>query len=208
MSWTREIGSLRQELREYAESLVARCFVWTFTANTSALGKQDQVETGDDDSNKGQRPVRRVEPFGLRSRVPAKQRSLSLRLGSSTVLYLGVASDGGYGPGDLADGELAIYSKNVPKALHAMDNGDVALASKAGQVVSVNGTDYVLPKWDVFYADFVTWVTTLNTFIGTVVPVTGATGGPAYATAIALPTSLIPKMAVPSNYKSAKAKNG
>jgi hypothetical protein len=136
------ISGLRRELRNYVDAALARMFVWTLTANTSALGNEDHVAQGDNDDNPtpGQRPVRRVEPFGMRSRPPAKQRSLSLRLGSSTVLYLGVASDGGYGPKDLADGEVVLYSKNVPQGVRLMDNGDVALTSKAGQVVSANGT--------------------------------------------------------------------
>ncbi len=203
--WTREVAALRQELRVLVTDAVARMFVWTLTANTSALGKEDQVQTGDDDSNKGQRPVRRVEPFGVRSRPPAKQRSLSLRLGSSTVIYLGIASDGGYGPGDLEDGETAVYSKNVEKALHAMDSGDVALASKAGQVVSINGTDYFMAKWEPFATVLKICTQAIaSSTIATDPATTLALANVIRAAFIALNTA----MASNSNYKSAKAKNG
>ncbi len=207
MSWTREGGLLRQELRAFVLDSVARLFVWTTTANSSALGKEDAVSTGDDDPNKGQRPVRRLEPFGVRSRPPAKQRSLSLRLGSSTVIYLGVASDGGYGPGDLEDGELAIFSKNVPKALHAKDSGDVALASKDGQVVSVNGTDYALPKWDDYIAAENTFVDTVAAI--TPIPVVGLPGAIAAITVIVNAAVAFKNARVAAaSYKSTKAKNG
>lgn len=203
--WTPGIGALRREMRAYAEALVARMFVWTVTANTSKLGKEDAVATGDDDPKKGQRPVRRLEPFGLRSRPPAKLRSLSLRLGSSTVIYLGVASDGGYGPGDLEDGELALFSKNVPKALHAKDSGDVALASKVGQVVSVNGTDYSLPTWDTFSDDLDSFLATVS---GITPPTTLLQVAAAIATIITAAADFASAKATAMNYKSTKAKNG
>lgn len=131
MSWMDEIRALRREVPVLIANAITRAFVWTTTANASELGKEDAVRLADDDSDQRQRPARRIEPFGFRSRPPAKQRCLSLRLGSSTVIYLGIASDGGYGPGDLEDGETAIYSKNVEKALHARTAGDVALNGDA-----------------------------------------------------------------------------
>ncbi|MEO9192164.1 MAG: hypothetical protein ABI445_00775 [Polyangia bacterium] len=201
------ISGLRRELRNYVDAALARMFVWTLTANTSALGNEDHVAQGDNDDNPtpGQRPVRRVEPFGMRSRPPAKQRSLSLRLGSSTVLYLGIASDGGYGPKDLADGEVVLYSKNVPQGVRLMDNGDVALASKAGQVVSVNGTTYAMPKWDDYSTD-------LDTLIGAVAGMPVAVNlfdaitnmNTIRAAFTAFQTAKLAAL----DYKSTKAKNG
>lgn len=71
------------------------------------------------------------------------------------------------------------------------------------------GNGHPLPLWDTFLTDFVAWVSVLNTLIGTLVPGTGATGGPAYASAIALPASLIVKLALPTSpYESTKVKNG
>lgn len=158
-----DLAALRRELREYVNMKLAGVFSFTRSANTTALGGEDAIETGDDDENKGQRPVRRIEPWGLRGRPVAKQRTLALKLGSSTVLYLGVASDGGYGPGDLEDGEVALYSKNVERGVHLKDSGDVALESASGQLVTANGDDYAALKTDDFITALKTFVTTLKT---------------------------------------------
>ena len=74
--------------------------------------------------------------------------------------------------------------------------------------IELGGSTYSLAKWDDFFTDFVVWVGALNTLIGTLVPITGATGGPAYTTATGLPASLVVKMAAAANYKSTKVKNG
>jgi hypothetical protein len=193
VSWTKEISALRRELVAYFDQRLANAFVWTRTANTSALGKEDAVETGDDDSQKGQRPVRRVEPFGLRSRPPAKQRSFSLRLGSSTVIYLGVASDGGYGPGDLEDGELALYSKNVPKALHARDDGKVAIN---GDTFSALETEGFMSAFNTFADDLLA----LDPLPPTVAALV--------AELIALATTLKASLVANNDYKSDLVKHG
>lgn len=70
------------------------------------------------------------------------------------------------------------------------------------------GGTHPAPLFDTFYTDLVAWIGVLNTLLGTLVPGTGATGGPAYASAIALPTSFITKMAVPTNYQSQVVSNG
>lgn len=76
------------------------------------------------------------------------------------------------------------------------------------QALELAGNAHPLPLFDTFFTDLATWIATVNTLLGTLVPVTGATGGPAYATAIALPTSLVVKMATPAVYESQVVKNG
>lgn len=76
------------------------------------------------------------------------------------------------------------------------------------QALELAGNGHPLPLFDTFMTDLAAWIGAVNTLIGTLVPITGATGGPAYATAIALPTSLVVKMAVLTNYQSTKVKNG
>lgn len=140
------IDSLRSELRALtaevrsivSEKLPALLFGWTLTSKSSAMGAADEVQTADDDTNKGQRPVRRIEPFGLRSRTPSKMRALWLRLGASNVVFLGIAPSQGYGPSDLEDGEVAIY--NVSKALQRFwKTGKITIDADSGQDIVLNG---------------------------------------------------------------------
>lgn len=189
MNWP-SLAALRKELRTYVDSKVGQVFVWTRTANSTELGKSDAVETGDDDDKKGQRPVRRIEPWGVRGRPVAKQRQLSIKLGSSVVIYLGVASDGGYGPGDLEDGETAIYSKNIEKGVHLRDDG----------VTAINGDDYHMPKWDNFMSGLSTFLTALKTDM-TAANAGSLVGNPAI---VAFENAI----AAATQYKSSKAKNG
>jgi hypothetical protein len=193
--------NIRQAIKDGLVAAINQIFVWTRVANTTALGDSDNVTTGDDDPSDGQRPVRRLEPWGLRSRPPAKQRCLSLRLGSSTVIYLGVASDGGYGPKDLNDGEIGLYSKAAPNAFLADQDGNVSLTSKGGKVVNVNtgSAPYKMPLWDNGADGF---VTALGTFVsalqlaGTVAQV--ATAAVAFGNALS----------AAGNFSSSNANNG
>jgi hypothetical protein len=199
MMWADALAKLRRELVKYIDAKVAGVAVWTRTANASKLGQEDAVETGDDDSNRGQRPVRRIEPFGFRSRPVAKQRSLSLRIGSSTVVYLGVASDGGYGPSDLEDGEVVIYSKNIPEGVRLKSSGDVALLSKDGQIVTVNGSNYSLLNTEDFLSGLDTFLEALSS-----TDLVLADAG----TYVAPSPSIAAFRAALSSYKSTKAKHG
>ncbi len=107
----------------------------------------------------------------------------------------------------LSKGEVGLKNAFDASILLNKD-GDIIQTSKSGRTVQVNGSDYALPKWDDFYTDFAVYLGVLHTVLGTLVPVTGATGTAAYATATALANSLIIKIATPTNYKSSKAKNG
>jgi hypothetical protein len=147
MSWAADVARLRGELLSYIDRRIAQIFGWTLTAKASPLGDSDAVECADDDLDpathqKGQRPVTRVEPFGVRSRPPAKLRSLWLRLGASNVVFIGIAPTAAYGPQDLDDGEAAIY--NISKALVRLWKiGKLTIDSDTGaavpQDVIVNG---------------------------------------------------------------------
>lgn len=205
MSWASEIAALRHELTEMIRQVPDRMVGWTLSAASSALGDKDEVQTGDDDQNgpdnkPGQRPVRRIEPWGHRGRAPKNVRTLWLRLGSSNVLFLGIASNGGYGPTDLEDGETALYSVEVERGVHLTKDGDNKLASKSGKTVQVNGSDFSLPKWDDFVSGLSTFLTALKT------DMTAANAG----TLVGNPAIIAFEAAIAtaSQYKSTKAKNG
>lgn len=121
-----------------------------------------------------------------------------------------IIPDGEFEGGPMIVATLA--SRDVPSQLDedtlvVRNSKNVKIISDDG-TVNVNGDTYNLPKWNDFLSDFTSWLNTLNTLLGTLVPVTGATGGPAYTTAIGLPTSIVVKSGNPANYTSDKAKNG
>ncbi len=207
------IGEMYAQLRAYVDirmrASIARLVHFTYFSGSSATGTGDSVECDHTDEASGSYAVRRMQHFGFRSRPPKGVAAIRLGNFEAASNSVVVAEDSErYGPGDLADGEVALYNKVTGAEIKIDQDGNITINTPAGKTVQLNGSDYSLPKWDDFYTDVVAWIGVLNTLIGTLVPVTGATGGPAYATAIALPASLIVKMATPTNYKSIKVKNG
>ncbi len=141
----------------------AALFGWTLTSNSSAKGNNDQVETADQapegSQQKTQRPVKRLEPFGVRSRPPNNLRSFTIRIGTSNVVSVGYSVGGKYGPGDLDVGETALYCVINDVVVKLDKNGKITITAAAdqnvditGQIVNVNGSDHPLPKWDTFEA--------------------------------------------------------
>lgn len=169
MSWMSEIAALRREIRDRFEQLPSALFGWTLTAKSSSMGDADQAQTSD--TTESQRPVRRVEPWGHRGRPPGKIRSLWIRLGSSNVLFIGVAPTKGYGPNDLDDGETAVY--NITKALVRLwKSGKITLDSDNEDVV-VNGGTKKVARVD----DTLTASTALGTWAGAVESAISGLGG-------------------------------
>ncbi len=194
--WASAISVLRRELMTRMEQIPSSLFGWTLTAKSSPMGDADEVRV--DDEGKGQRPSRRIEPWGHRGRSPSGVRSFWIRLGSSNVLFMGVAPSKGYGPSDLEDGETALYSAEVEKGVHLTEDGDNKLASKTGKTVQVNGDDYSMLKTETLLAD-------LASFLGTINPAN--TGGPILNDGGTFKTNMITSLGNGS-YKSTKAKNG
>lgn len=137
MSWLHEIAQLRREMRQTIDMLVPRLFGWTLSAKSSEMGDQDEVQT--EDGVDGQRPARRIEPWGHRGRAPSKVRTLWLRLGSSNVVFLGIAPSKGYGPDDLADGETALYCATDGTEIRLDADGNITIDAASGKDVIVNG---------------------------------------------------------------------
>lgn len=154
-----EVRALRAELNALRETMVAP--QWTLTSKSSAMGAADEVQTADDDSNRGQRPVSRTEPFGLRNRPPAKLRSFSMRIGTSNVVFLGIQPSKGYGPSGLDDGEVSLYCSASGTRVYLDKNGVIHIDAASGQDVIVNGGSLnVARKTDKTVAD-----TTMAAFI-------------------------------------------
>ena len=66
------------------------------------------------------------------------------------------------------------------------------------------------PLWDTFLSDFTTWVNNVTTVVisNSAAPGSPLVGAAAYSTAIAMPTSLVTKLAVLTNYQSQLVTNG
>jgi len=130
MMWAQAMGALRRELLAQIDARITRLFGWTLSANSSEMGDGDQVQTAD--GGESQRPVQRIEPFGLRSRAPAKVRQLWIRLGASNVLTIGIQPTKGYGPTDIDDGETALYNAVLGCVLKLSKDGVIHIGQNGG----------------------------------------------------------------------------
>lgn len=205
MSWQVEIARVRRELIEHVTQKTIGLFGWTLTSNASSMGDQDQVKNSDDDDSGGQRPVRRIEPWGLRGVPVAKVRSFWVRLGSSNTLFIGIAPNKGYGPTDLDNGEVCLYSDQVERGVWLTKDGDTKLAAKSGRKVQVGGDTYAMPKWD----DFATALKACTAAIKALTPATDPATVILLANGIRVAvTALDTAMGLASNYKSTNATNG
>lgn len=137
MTWAEEIARLRSWVVRELDKRFAIQFGWTRSARSSPYGETDQVETADGSAN--QRPVRRLEMWGLRGRQPKGVRTFWVRIGSSNVVYLGIAPPRAYGPGDLDDGETALYAATAA-LIRLWASGKVTIDADGDDVVVNGGT--------------------------------------------------------------------
>jgi hypothetical protein len=172
MNFSAELADLRKWVENKLTLHTATLFGWTLTAKSSEMGDTDQAETAD--GEKGQRPVRRIEPWGHRGRAPSKIRSFWIRLGSSNVLFVGIAPSKGYGPNDLEEGETAIYSAKNPEVVRAKSDGTTAITSSNSKPLTLNGDGHPLPKFDTYEAAEKTFLAALDTLLNSGMVVAGA----------------------------------
>lgn len=212
MSWSAEIAAAKRELKTLLARGLAQAFLWTLTAKASAIGDDDAVESGDDgvdpgappNEQKGQRKVIRVQPWGFNGAPPKKLRSLSLRLGSSNLFWIGIGPTQAYGPQNLNPGETAIYAQ--PGQVFYLDSNGNLIGTPAGSgTFQAGGNTYSMPQWDAFAA-------VLKSATAAVAALTAATDLASAILAIngtltALKT-LNTALGVNNNYKSTLAKNG
>lgn len=194
-------------------------FVWTLTAKSSADGNGDAIEGADGsdgESQKSQRKVARIQPFGFNSLPPKGLRSLSLRLGSSNIFFIGIGPQKKYGPTDLEEGESAVYAKPGQSIVLDKD-GNIVQTPHGSGTVQVGGADYSLLKTEDLLTDLgnfakVVAAIALSNVASVGSPLAGTTVTPAADGALATNAvelgTLVGKLSTPSNYKSTKAKNG
>ena len=195
-AWGAEIAKLRAQMNGIVDQVIPRLVGWTLTAKSSAMGDRDQVETADGQKSNDtgqQRPVRRIEPWGHRGRAPGKVRSLWLRLGSSNVVFIGIAPSKGYGPNDLDDGETALYCAKDGTEVRLDKDGNVKIkaagnvtidAGSAKDVIVNGGGDQVARKGDSVDGGTVTGTVTAGTVNFIYTPSGGAPGAPSATLAL------------------------
>lgn len=201
MRWYADIERVRQGIMRELEQRFLGFAGWTLTAKTSSMGDTDAVQVADGDSQKRQRPVGRLEQWGLRSLPVAKVRSLWLRIGTSNVIFIGILPTKGYGPTDLNPGEVCLYSEQVERGVYLTQDGDNVLAAKSGRTVQVAGDGYKMPLWDSGTGGF---VVALNAFVTSLV----AMVNPNVSEVVAAATALQTAMSGASNFSSENATNG
>jgi hypothetical protein len=211
MSMMGELATLRAQLTAAIENRFANLFGWTLTSASSAMGDADQVQS--DDEKTSQRPVRRIEPWGLRGRSPSGVRSFWVKFSSSNILFLGIAPTKSYGPTGIDEGETELYCSAGGTSVKLDKDGNVTITAATGKDVTVtgdnvaiNGTAFALPKWDDFIGSATVglkrFLTQLDLDLNLANIATYATG----------PTTAVGKLqidlAAAGDYKSTKATNG
>ena len=130
MTIAQAIQAVREAAKTYIDQRLATLFGWTLIATSSAMGDRDAVQT--EDGATTQRPVQRIEQWGLRARAPAKMRGFWVRMGSSNVVFLGILPTTGYGPVDAAEGETVIYNLVEDRVIKLDLDGVIHLGQNGG----------------------------------------------------------------------------
>ena len=138
------MSEMFSQLREYVDlkvsAAVSRLVHFTYYAGNSATGTSDTVDCDHTDSSSGTYLARRMQHFGFRSRPPKGVSAIRLgnyQAASNSVI---VAEDSDrFGPGDLADGEMAIYNKVSGTTILLDKDGNIKITAGSGADVVVNG---------------------------------------------------------------------
>lgn len=134
--------------------------------------------------------VRRMWPFGIRSVVPPRVEAITVGPMASEAQKVMIAAESDtYGPDDLAEGEVAIYSsahKEGAVCYVKLDkNGQIAIRAKNAQKITIDagtgadvvvngGTKEVARKGDLCKINspsfLLTWMGQVETYINTLAP--------------------------------------
>jgi len=148
------LAQVREVVKSYVDQKLATMFQWSLIGGVSAMGDKDSVQTAD--GEKSQRPVQRIEPWGLRGVPAPKVRALCIRLGSSTVFFIGIQPTSGYGPTDLNPGETALWNAVAGCDVRLLQDGAIDINRGANGAARLN--DNVDQS-----TDMATWMTSVST---------------------------------------------
>ena len=127
------------EIRDFVYQAVGWVVSYSRVAKSSAGGNDDEVEgRSEPDEPSYQIPVRRLWPFGLRSRPPAGVEAVIVLVnGGATRAVMVGAESAKYGPSDLAEGEAALYGATAA-VIRIWTDGRITIDGDGADVV-VNG---------------------------------------------------------------------
>jgi phage gp45-like len=197
---------LIHEVKEWAKGFIEKAIAsgivkYGLYSRSTASGEGDAIrgyETEGSDEQPYDFAGRRVFPFGIRSLPPSGTWGVWIGKGgrSGDGVIVGAESSR-FGPGNLQDGEVAIYNKVNGCVIKLDQNGAVSINAASGQTVNINGTTYSLPQWDTFMTAFAAFLNTLKS-------VTNATASVVATAATTMDTARTGA----SGWKSTAAKNG
>lgn len=130
------------ELRDYVQQVMSRVARYAPTVKSSASGHGDAVAgRSEPDEPQNQYTVRRLWPFGLRSRPPVGVEALILHVngGSANGVMVG-AESGAYGPSDLEEGDVALYCLAENALWKLTKLGEVIGQSADGKDITITAT--------------------------------------------------------------------
>lgn len=174
-------------------------------AKSSADGHDDALEGRTAPAEPDyQIPVRRIWPFGIRSRPPAGVEAVVVYPNGSPVSGVMVGAESAkYGPSDLEEGETAVYSSSG--ATMKLDkDGNIIILALGSATIQLAGSTFAAPKWDdgTPGPTGTGFVTALNTFITALVAAT------TIANVVSAATNFQTAMAGAGNFSSGFVKNG
>ncbi len=139
MTWQIAIRDLRSWVESYVQTRLGALVEFTRVAASTATGEKDAVEVGGGDQRM-QRPVRRVEPWGVRGRPPAGVFAAIVKAiaGASNGLLVGISSTR-YGSQALEAGETEIYCSASGTRIFLDKTGTIHIDAASGQDVILNG---------------------------------------------------------------------
>lgn len=127
------------EIRAMIREEVARAVQTGTVANSSADGFEDELAgRSQPDEPSYQEAVRRLWPFGMRSRPPSGVECVVVRSGGAPGVLI-AAESAKYGPADLEEGELAIYCITSGAVIKLDKDGKITIDAAAAKDVVVNG---------------------------------------------------------------------
>lgn len=139
MTWQAAIRELRSWVETYVQTRLGALVEFTRLAASTATGEEDSVEVGGGDQRM-QRPVRRIEPWGLRGRPPAGVWAAVIKAiaGASNGLMVGISTTR-HGPADLETGETELYCSASGTRVYLDKDGVVHIDAASGQDIIFNG---------------------------------------------------------------------
>jgi phage gp45-like len=129
------------DVRDFVYQAIGWLVSYTRVAKSSAGGSDDEVEGRSEPNEPSyQIPVRRMWPFGIRSRPPAGVEAIVVLVnGGGTRAVMVSAESAKYGPSDLDDGESALYNKTAA-VIRLWSDGHVSIDADNADVVVNQGS--------------------------------------------------------------------